>query len=361
MKTIMIAATILLGSAAGIQAQDSIKTKSVTISGYAEVYYQFDNNRLLNNQRPSFVYSFNRNKEVALNLAYIKAAYKTENTRANISLAAGSYMNSNYAAESGVLKNIYEANVGIKLSRKSDLWLDAGIFPSHIGFESAIGKDCWNLTRSILADNSPYFEAGAKITYSSRNQKWMLSALLLNGWQRIQRIDGNSAIAMGTQVTYKPAANITLNSSTFVGNDKPDSVRQMRYFHNFYGIFQLNQKLAATLGFDIGAEQKTKGASAVNTWYSPVFILKYATGNKTALSARAEYYSDKNGVIIHTGTPNGFQTWGFSTNFDYSVTDNVVWRVEVKTMNNKDQIFYTDNGRAVKENTSVTASLAIGF
>ena len=29
-----------------------------------------------------------------------------------IALAAGTYMNANYAAEPGVLKNIYEANAG---------------------------------------------------------------------------------------------------------------------------------------------------------------------------------------------------------------------------------------------------------
>ncbi|MBK8628485.1 MAG: outer membrane beta-barrel protein [Saprospiraceae bacterium] len=28
--------------------------------------------------------------------------------------------------------------------------MDAGIFPSHIGFESAISADNWTLTRSLL-------------------------------------------------------------------------------------------------------------------------------------------------------------------------------------------------------------------
>jgi hypothetical protein len=42
--------------------------------------------------------------------------------------------------------------------------------PSHIGFESAIGKDCATLTRSILADNSPYYEAGVKIDITSKTK-----------------------------------------------------------------------------------------------------------------------------------------------------------------------------------------------
>lgn len=59
--------------------------------------------------------------------------------------------------------------------------------PSHIGFESAIGKDCWNLTRSILADNSPYYETGIKLGYTSKNEKLYLAGMYLNGWQRIQK------------------------------------------------------------------------------------------------------------------------------------------------------------------------------
>ena len=52
-------------------------------------------------------------------------------SRANIALAVGTYMNANYAAEPGVLKNIYEANAGVKISNNKNIWVDAGILPSH--------------------------------------------------------------------------------------------------------------------------------------------------------------------------------------------------------------------------------------
>lgn len=84
-------------------------------------------------------------------------------------------MNANYVAEPGILKNIYEANIGVKLSRKYDLWLDVGIIPSHIGSESAVSKDCYTLTRSIAAENSPYFETRAKLTYITQSRKWLAS------------------------------------------------------------------------------------------------------------------------------------------------------------------------------------------
>ena len=101
-----------------VSAQDTTTSQNpLTISGYAEVYYSYDFNRPLNNNKPPFLYSHPRNNEVNLNLAFVKAAYNNDKVRGNIALAAGNYMNANYAAEPGVLKNIYEANAGVKISR----------------------------------------------------------------------------------------------------------------------------------------------------------------------------------------------------------------------------------------------------
>jgi Putative beta-barrel porin-2, OmpL-like. bbp2 len=358
MKNIL--AAILVIKALVVQAQPDSTTSPLTITGYAETYYSYDFGKPQNHSRPGFVYSHNRHNEFNLNLGCVKAAYQKENVRANLALMTGTYANANLAAEPVVLRNIFEANAGIKISKTKNLWMDAGIFASHIGFESAIGKDCWNLTRSIMADNSPYYETGAKISYTTDNGKWFISGLLLNGWQRIQRIDGNNTPALGHQLTYKPNSKITLNSSSFIGNDKPDSVRQMRYFHNFYGIFQLNKKIAVITGFDIGAEQKSKGSRERNNWYTPVVIVRLSPDAKNNMAARIEYYSDANGTLISTGTLNGFKTWGYSLNYDYAVRDNVLWRIEGRGFTGKDAIFVKDR-QPSKTNFFLTTALAVSF
>lgn len=359
----MICGALLISANSLFAQNDSSKTNKqnnpLTFSGYTEIYYQYDFNNPADNNRPGFIYSHNRHNEFNLNLGFLKAAYNTNKVRANLALAAGTYMNANYAAETGVLKNVYEANAGIKLGKKN-LWLDAGIFSSHIGFESAISKDCWTVTRSILADNSPYYEAGAKLTYTTDNGKWLLSALALNGWQRIKRVDGNSMMSWGTQLQYKPTDKVLLNYSTFIGSDKPDSVRQLRHFHNLYGVFSLTDKVALTAGIDFGAEQKAKGSKDFNTWYTPVLILKMQTGNKSSITARAEYYADEKGVIISSGTPNGFKTWSGSLNYDYAVLSNVLWRTEARFFSGKDNIFVKDS-KPVNTDFFLTTSLAISF
>ena len=340
-------------------AQDSSKQNSpLSFTGYTEAYYSYDFNKPTDNNRPSFFYSFNRHNEFNVNIAFAKASYNVDRIRGNFALAAGTYVNANYSAEPGVLKNIYEGNVGVKISKKENLWIYAGIFASHIGFESAVGKDCWNLTRCIVADNTPYFETGAKITYTTNDSKWLLSALALNGWQRIQRVSGNSLMSWGTQITFIPSGKVTINWSTFLGTDKPDSARLIRFYNNLYGIFQLNNKIGLTLGFDIGREQVSKGSGDKNTVYSPVAILRFTPNDKWAIAIRGEYYSDENGIIISTGTPNGFKTFGASINFDRNITNNFVWRTEFRTLQSKDAVF-SKAGSMTGNNSFVTTSLAL--
>ncbi len=358
MKKIFGSLLLLISCCA--HAQHDSSSSNLGFSGYAEVYYNYNFNDPAHHAMPSFMYSYNRHNEFTLNLGYLKAGYQYKNIHANLAFGTGTYMNANLASEPGVLKNIFEANVGIKISKKQELWVDAGIFASHIGFESAVGKDCWNLTRSILADNTPYYESGVKISYTSKDGKWFLSGLLLNGWQHIVRPDGNNTPAFGHQLTYKPNDKITINSSSFIGNDKPDSARQMRYFHNFYSIFQFTPKLGLTAGFDIGAEQKSKGSKSFNCWYSPVIILKISTSSKSSLAGRLEFYNDKNQVIIQTGTLNGFQTWGYSMNYDLAVNDHVLWRLEARGFSGKDKTF-DRNGIEAKNDFFLATSLSIGF
>ena len=343
-----------------LNGQADTTVSPVTFTVYAEVYYAYDFNQPSDHNRPAFIYSHNRHNEFNLNLGFVKTTYSSNSVRANVALAAGTYMNANYSAEPGVLKNIYEANAGLKLCKSKNVWIDAGIFTSHIGFESAVSKDCWVLTRSILADNSPYYESGAKVTYVTDDSKWLLSALILNGWQHIQRPDGNNTPAFGTQITFNPNTNIILNYSTFIGNDKSDEIKQIRYFHNLYGMFHVTDKFHVTAGFDYGMEQKSKGSSDYNNWYSPVLIVKVIISDKWSLGGRAEYYVDENGVIIPTGTVNGFKTTGFSVNLDYKIQDNAVWRVEGRTLNSKDGIFIKD-GNVGNTDAFVTSSLAILF
>jgi hypothetical protein len=350
-----------------LTASAQMLDSAITISAYAEAYYGYELAQPEDHLRPGFFYSFNRHNEVNLNMGMVKLAYARKNVRGNFALMAGTYAQYNLAAEPELLRNVFEANAGVKLSTRRNLWLDVGILPSHIGFESAIGKDCWNLTRSILADNTPYYEAGARVSYTSDNGKWYASGLVLNGWQRITRVEGNNTPAAGTQLTYRPNGRTTLNWSTFVGNDKPDSVSQLRIFNNLYAQLQITERFGVIMGCDIGVEQAASGDSlpgaqaASGTWITPILIPRYRLGERSYLAARVEYYQDEQGVIIATGTPKGFRTLGYSLNFDQWVNPNVLWRIEARSLSSEDPVFVDTDGGPSTTNTFFTASIVFSI
>lgn len=356
MKRILLSA---LAFATSIYAHAQ-ETPKIKVTGYLETYYGYDFNQPTTNNRPGFIYSHNRHNEVNLNLGFIKAAFDSGKIRANVALMAGTYTNANLATEPGVLKNIFEANAGIKLSENHNIWVDAGIFSSHIGFESAISKDCWVLTRNISSENTPYYESGAKLSYGSPEGQFSATVLFLNGWQKINRLDGNSKPAGGVQLTYKPTAKLTLNYSNYLGKEGVNDVAVTRFYHNFYAIAQLTDAFGLTAGIDYGTQQKVKGQPEKNELISPVLIAQYKLNPKFTVAARAEYYKDKDGILIATGTPNGFKMMGYSLNLDYAPISNAVVRIEGKVFDSKDKIFTRDLD-LVNHNASITASIAVSF
>nr|WP_246249692.1 outer membrane beta-barrel protein [Pedobacter boryungensis] len=227
-------------------------------------------------------------------------------------------------------------------------------------FESAISKDCWVLTRNIASENTPYYESGVKLSYITTDGKLAVTVLYLNGWQRINRQDGNSKPAGGLQLAYKPSAKLTLNYSNYIGYEGINAIRVQRIYHNFYAVAQLSESFGLTAGFDYGTQQKVKGLATKNEILSPVAIAQYRFNPKWAVAGRVEYYKDKNGIFITTGTENGFQTMGYSVNLDYAPVNNAVLRLEGKVYDSRDKIFVRELS-PVNQNASVTASFAISF
>mgnify|MGYP000288595571 FL=1 len=335
-----------------IAQEDS--TKSFNVSAYIETYYSYDFSKPFNNEKPDFNYNYKKHNQLNVNLAFVKANYQSKRLRSSLALMTGNYAMYNLSSEPIWAKPLLEANVGYKPFEKHDFWIDAGVMPSHIGFESAVGSDCWNLSRSILAENSPYYESGIKFNYTNKKQNLYVAFHLLNGWQKIAISKGEENPSVGVQVNYKPTSSLTLNYSNFVGNVKLDSInRALRIFHNLYAIYDASSKLSFIFGFDIGTQKIAFTKSTV--CYTPVIISKFNLTDKSKIAGRLELYSDKQQTIIRTSTPNGYQTIGTSINYDYQISSKFLWRAELKRYNSKDPIFkYTQNS-----NQQTTATMVL--
>ncbi|RZK30081.1 MAG: porin, partial [Hymenobacter sp.] len=331
----------------------------LTYYAFVDGYYGIDFNHPNTNVRPGFLYSHNRQNEFTINQGLVGVRYDDGRVRGAVGLHAGSYVSANYAAEDQVFKHIYEAYAGFRPFAKA--WLDVGVFGSHIGFESALSKDNWTLTRSLMAENSPYYESGARFTYEA-DPKLTLTALVLNGWQNIR--ETNQAKALGTQLQWKPTAKILINSSTFYGNEQPtDSVVRRRYFHNFYITYAATERLSLAVVFDVGKQQSAQ-RRGYDTWHAGSAFVKYKLSDLFSATLRGEYYNADRGVLINSISPAPtearFLAGGTSLNLDYLPAPNVAFRVEGRYLRAQNSIFQHDTNTS-RNYGNVTTSIALSF
>jgi hypothetical protein len=325
--------------------------EGLKISGYVETYYTYDFNLPDDHLRPDLLYNFKRANEFNINIALLKASYTTELTRATVALMGGNYAQYNLADEPQWAQMVNEASVGIRLHPK--LWLDMGVMPSHIGFESWIGADGWHLSRSIMAENSPYFLTGARLSFA-KSEKTDLTLWLTNGWQRVQRIERNQSLGFGFAINHRPLKNLELHYANFFGNEQPQSLRLERFFNNFYAQYII-EKWGFTLGADYGLEEAL--SLGVNTWYGVTASIKRQIFEKVNLAGRAEYYQDPKGVLIF----EGIKVSGLSLNLDYEVSEQAKARLEIRQFFAEDPVFVLPEAKFSRGNTALTGAISFRF
>ncbi|WP_213019035.1 porin [Hymenobacter negativus] len=371
MKNLLIPALVALSTSAALAQTAPVSPDPalvvpapapapITTYGFVDAYYGYDFNHANGNNRQAFLYSHGRQNEFTINQALIGLRYDDGKVRGALGLHAGTYVSANYAAEDPVLKHVYEAYAGFRPFAKA--WLDMGIFGSHIGFESAISKDNWTLTRSVMAENSPYYESGARFTYEV-SPKLTLTGLVLNGWQNIR--ETNQAKALGTQIQWKPSDKILINSSTFYGNEQPqDSLIRRRFFHDFYLTYAASEHTSLAVVFDVG-KQRGVGREKYDTWHTGAVFIKQKMADKLSATLRGEYYYAERGIIIRSIMPRAldqdFRVAGGSLNLDYAPAANVLFRVEGRYLNGMRGVFARADNADNRSYGNVTTSLALSF
>lgn len=334
-------------------------SKNWQLSLYIEGYYTLETNDFSKGSRPPYLYSFHRRNELNLNLGVVQYTYDNSRIRGTVGVQMGTYASRNYGNEPNFLRLFNQANAGIRLSKSKELWLDAGVLESHIGFESTIGGDCWTASRSLLADNSPYFNTGIQLSYQSNNEQHEAALVLVNGWQRIAWVSGNSLPSIGHRYTYTPNTAWTINSSSQIGSDYSDADRRMRYFHNFYSKFE-GDKNGFIIGLDIGLEQESKAAVRHYLWWAPIAVYQRIVNKQLKTAARLEYFYDQAGVLIPLQNEISFSNVGCSVNIDYSPLPQITMRLEWRSFVNRIDYFPIESGYT-NQNHSIQGHLIVRY
>ncbi|MFM7721705.1 MAG: outer membrane beta-barrel protein [Bacteroidota bacterium] len=312
---------------------------SIHFSGYTEIYFAQDQHNWNDHERPDFLYSHTSTNHFTLNTAVLDFKYSSDRIKTQLSLVEGTYANKVTSAEPIGFGAMYLGNVAYQLIPKNSLWLQAGVFPSHIGIETAIGFSNLSLSRSLAAENSPYYESGLNLQYNSKNNKWFYSLLLLNGWQTMTLRAQQRRPDIGSQIQFKPNSNITLNHSTYYGEVAVVDSSQTRFFQNFYATFLLKEKWNIQLQADYGIQETGKERFNKN-WNTGFFGIGYKANEKIQLAGRAEWINDENNLVL-TSVTN--KMWGYSFNINYLLNEKLLLRAEWRNITTNKYAFTFQN------------------
>ena len=347
-------APALLGS--GIAFAEPIR---VIWGGFIDTQYAFDLNQPQGIDR-AYTTQPARHNELNVNLAYVEAKLLGEKVRGRLALQLGTSVQSNYASEPQVgsvsggsmSRHLQEGVVGYRLNEL--WWIDAGVYFSHIGVENWVSKENWALSRTLISEFSPYYQSGVKLSYEG-NEGVSGQLHILNGWQNMS--ENNSQKALGISGTYAP------KNSRFEGTYNNFMGREVEYrwrlFHNVILKWKSSDSLQFSMNYDRGWQQ-TGDLSSWQSWHGFAVFARYQAQAGWASTLRLEGYFDPDQVIVSTASDHGFQVWGGSLNVDQPLTEQVVWRNEIRLLSSKDAI-YPSATRLVKNDSFVLSSLSINF
>jgi hypothetical protein len=338
----------------------SDSTAKITLEGYVDTYFGFDFSEPADANMPYFV-SQNRHNEFNINLAYISLKYTSDRVRATFTPGFGTYMNSNYAAERITLRNIVEADVGVKLFKNKDIWLDAGVIGSPFTNESAISFDQPTLTRSFASEYVPYFVTGARLTIPIENI-FTAYLFLLNGWQVIEAV--NPPLAFASEFEYKPTDKLTFTLNTFYGYEQSASApkNRIRTLLDFYTVYKPG-KFSFTLSSYVGNQQRRDSLDVLTdkVWWQINGTARYSLTEKHSIVARVEYFNDPHSVMITPVTGvKGFISASYSLGYNLAITPSVLFRVEGRYFQSPDDVF-THGNMITNNHTVVTGGLTAKF
>jgi hypothetical protein len=337
---------------------------SVAWGGFVDTYYAWDTNRPFTFDR-AYTTQPARHAEFNVNLVFLEARLSASRVRGRAAVQWGTSVQANYAGEpkigstSGpdVSQFIQEASVGFQVS--SSVWLDGGIFLSHLGPETWISRDNLTYTRSLVADFSPYYEAGVKLTWAVTPKLTAMFAVL-NGWQNISA--ENTPPAGGVRVDWALNPKLTLSYDNFVGNAAADDApTRTRFYQDAFAQYNPGRfKFLAVLSY--GLQTKSTAEANTGTWWGGAAIARFQPSPKWAVVGRVEWYSDPHQIIVVTGVPDSFRATGASIGIDVSPVKPLLWRTEVRGFRSPSAVWPThDESRRSSHDAVAVTSLALSF
>jgi hypothetical protein len=331
--------------------------KQTEVSGFVDVYFGYNFNTPSTGQAQ--VRNFDiQHDSFSLNLAELSLEKKpTADSRAGfrVDLDYGPTATVVSAAEPGgtqTFQNILQAYASYLAPVGQGLQFDVGKFVTPIGNEGIKTRDNWNYSRSLLFTLAePYYHAGVRVSYSV-NDHVSLSGLLVNGWNNV--VDNNTGKTVGVQATLKPSAALTIVQSYMGGPEQANDNADWRHLADTVITYTATPTVSLAMNYDYGRD--TVAGSSV-TWQGVAGYLRYQPKPWFAVTPRAEYYDDPNGLT--TGVTQKIKETTLTMEFKHK--DGVLLRAEYRRDMSDRPFFLKDVSSLVTHQDTLTVGIVYAF
>lgn len=226
------------------------------------------------------------------------------------------------------LRHFGLANVSYLAPVGKGLMLQAGLFPSFIGYESLYAKDNFNYTRSWIADYSPYLMFGVNARYTF-NEQWSGAFFVINEYFHLQ--NSNSLPSYGAQVAYKLTKNLIMRQTVYYGPDQEDTSLQFwRLFSDSIVEWRINDDIIVATDYQIGTQEMASTPGNPRAFYMGATLpIRWHISGPWTVAVRPEFYWDRTG--FHTGAEQFIKavTTTAEYRFQYKWT-NMITRLEYR-------------------------------
>lgn len=291
---------------------------------YVDFYYYHDYHSL--EGKNQYLVTPRREGLPSVNLAHLSGEVAATRWRGRFAIQDGTSVDAAYSGEEGDWRHVQEAYAGGQIAE--GLWLDAGVFLSHLGSDGFVIFDNWALSRSLLGDHTALYESGARAQYRP-GPNLDLSLYALHGWENIS---GGRDLAGGWRFAFTKG-DWTYRYGGFLGNE--DGRRA-------YNEIVLNGRLSETVEVSLhaGAGYQKRLDAEDSNWHGASVSLRQRLSKKLSSIYRFELFSDPDSVVSSRSADEGLRAGGFTFALDFALLKGAAaWRSELRILKSRDDIF----------------------
>jgi hypothetical protein len=178
------------------------------------------------------------------------------------------------------------------------LAVQAGIFPSFIGYDSLYAKDNFNYTRPWGADFTPYLMMGVNASYPLTS-KLTGTAFVVNGYWHLA--NANNVPSSGGQLAYKATGHTTVKETVLFGPHQSDTGFEFWRFLWDSIVEWKTDRVTTAFEYHVGTEKVAAPGNPRALWMTAQLPLHWVFSKNWSATVRPEIYWDRDGRA--TGFP----------------------------------------------------------